>query len=1229
MFTPKFQLLVLCFFGLINISTGGPVFSDTTAGFRLNHLSIEDGLPNNSVSSILQGNNQYLWFGTQGGLARYDGYEFKVFNQDPFDKNSLSHNLIQTMKLDDDGSIWIGTYNGLNHFDPISERFTRYIHSEGNTTTISDNVVVSIYKDSQGRLWAGTLNGLNLMNDDGTFRQFLPDENNPGSLPNKVVRDISEDSRGNIWIATYGGICRWDEAGEIFQTFSSAKDQGGLPGDTVMSIARTCEDDILWLGFWDGGIIKLNTVTGDFDRIETEGQHIYKLYFDSDGKLWAGTWGQGILIIDTLLRTIINHKTETSEELTHDVIYSLYEDESGVMWIGTNGGGLNKYVKWHNRFKYYQNLNPVESSLSKGKIYSFLEDDLNRIWVGIYGAGLNRINKNSDEITRYSYNSEESSSLSNDIVNSIIMDSKSRIWIGTNNGLCLYLRETDNFKRIYNPYAVDQASENIIYRVFEAKDGKLWLGTYNSGILVYSPQEGTFVQYKNMVETAASLSNNLIREIMQDSIGQMWIGTNSGLNLFKPESGTFRRFMHGENGTVSSNDIRALYENNDGSIWIGTIGGGISIYNPETDSFSYRSRKDGLLSNMIVDINSKSNGEIWIAEQNGISIYMSEHDSFRQITSSSGLLDGELTSQLLFTTDNFVFCGGTNGITAVPYSFYDEDIYLPEIRIIKIEINGQDFFSGGTPIKNGTLNLRHSQNNFNIVLNSTDYSFTKQNRFIYKLEGFNPEWTPVGNRNFITYTNLPSGRYTLYAKGSGSRNNWSKNTLMLQINRTPHPLLSVPAITAYAIIVLILIILIFLRIDKKRDQILAAAKEADRRNKELEQRVKERTTEIEEARQLAVEASGAKSLFLANMSHEIRTPLNGILGMLSLLKKTETGNEQKQYIDYSQISAENLLLLLDDILDYEKLKSGKVKVQEETFNLPELIEYIRSLFSISASEKKIRISISYSKGLPENLSGDKRKLTQILSNLMSNAVKYTDSGYINLKIEGNTVDSTFNCRISVIDSGRGIPDEKIGTIFNSFEQLDSTYTKTQKGVGLGLAIVEELISLLNGDIKVDSYPEKGTKFTIQFPLELAKESESVQKKTSAFPIAEIGKSKVMIVEDEAINRLYITKLLKNNGYDFITCVNGREAIEKYMDYEPNIILMDIGMPVMNGMEAVIKIREIEIELKRHALIIMLSAHVYKDDIERTKQAGADDFLGKPFNEQEFIKLLHIWSNKID
>ena len=1193
------------------------LFAQEKNSINLKEISIKDGLPNTSVSSIVQDTNGFLWFGTQGGLAGYDGYDFKAYNQDPFDDNSLHHNLIQTLSADPDGSLWIGTYDGLDHFDPVSSRFTHF-DGAGTGTELSNNIVTAILKDSSSRLWAGTLDGLNLLQDDRSFKNYLHSPEDSASLSNSTVRAIAEDRKGNLWFGTYAGISLYNESDDSFSNYLNT---------AVITIQEDPAENILWLGTWSDGVIRFDTETFEWKSFKIPGHNIYSLEIAPDGKLWCGSWGQGLTILDPRTGSMTTYSTDNTDTLTNDIIYSLYRDHSGVLWIGTNGGGIFSYVDWHNRFTYFEDHENEETSISKGKIYYLSEDSAGDIWIGIYGNGINRIKKDTGELIKYSYDPEDETSLSNNIVNEIMQDSTGRIWILTNSGYNLYQPETDSFQHFRNPEKPDEDAENIFYRIFEDSKGNLWIGTYNSGIFIFDQSLNTYTRLEHNPADTNSISSNLIRDIIEVKNGNIWIATNNGLNLLDLKTGLIRRFTHTKEGSISSNDIRSLVETEDGKIWAGTLGGGISIYNPVTDSFSYITKKDGLLSNIITAIEQPEPGIFWIAEQNGISLLSEKSGIIEQITESSGLLEGELTSNLLFTSDGNIWCGGTKGITKIPAEIDSKEEYSPKIRITKLEINGSPYISPNSTITSSSITLKHFQNNINIELNSDDYSFPERNQFTYKLEGFDEEWIKASTRNYINYTNIPPGRYIFRAKGSGSRNNWSSNEVELMIQVKVSPWLSLRAITVYSIVVILLILLLVFLQRKKRIDIEKKARVREEQNRELEEKVRQRTLEFEEAKRIAEEATKAKGLFLANMSHEIRTPLNGIIGMLALLKKADPTNEQAQYLDYSQVSAENLLILLDEILDYEKMKSGKMNNTPENFSLKEILQYTENLFNIDAQKKGLLLEFNTSQKVPETMLGDKRKLSRILNNLISNAVKYTDSGYVRISADAESSDRETELKITIEDSGRGIPEEKLNSIFNSFEQIDSSYSKPQKGVGLGLAIVNELVNIMDGTIEVSSRLNKGSVFTVKLPLKIVERKETEITNFEKKPDTAPSVVKIMVAEDEAINRLYLTKLLRDNSFDFIACKDGEEAISKYADFKPEIILMDIGMPKINGIEAVARIREIESAsgINRPSRIIMLSAHVYKDDIDKSLEAGADDFISKPFSEEELLNTIRKYS----
>ncbi|MFP4564642.1 MAG: two-component regulator propeller domain-containing protein, partial [Spirochaetia bacterium] len=1231
-----------------------------SASYRFEPITIDDGLSNSSVSGMVQDENGFLWFGTQAGLNRYDGYEFAVMENDPFNRNSLGHNQIQTMYLDTDGALWIGTYGGLDHYDPDTETFTHYVHDPDDPASLSDNVVVDILRDSRGDLWVATLNGLNrLIPETDRFERYLPDPEDPKSLPHHVVRTLAEDAEGNIWVGTYGGLSRYEgrgagdsavtgDASDGFTTFSHTEsDPGSLPSDFVMTAAVDPDDpNVLWVGSWDGGLSRFDVRTGRCENFELEDNRIYKSYIDSKGRFWIGTWGAGLILFS---RNDYSSRVFTADSqygITNNIVYSFLEDSSGILWIGTNGGGINKLVDWKNRFIFHEFDPENPYSLSDGKVSGIYEDKTGTLWYGTYNNGINRFDPDTGRFYRYKHHPDDPSTISNDIVNSILHDSRGNLLFATNDGLNRYVPETDSFELIYPPGDGEGIPDTIVYDLLEDRDGNLWIGTYTNGLGLYHTDEDRWEYFSMDESDPGALSNNLIRCLFEDSEGRIWVGTNLGLNKFDPETRGFEKYLYDpdDRSSISNGNVKTIFEDSSGNIWVGTNGGGVNLYHSEDDSFSFLSSKDGLLSNMVVGIEEDTAGDLWFATKQGASVYDRGEESFRVVDDSSGLLSNELTKIYRRPSDGSMHIGSAQGVTVIPQGTYEASSHTPDILLSDFTVNGGPYRPDGTvPWALQSIVLDRKDTHFSFQFAALDYSSPERNTYAYKLEGFDKEWVYTGTRNYGSYTNIPPGRYTLRIIGSGSRKNWNREGLSLAVRVLPPWWRTPLAFIGYGMLALAFTGFGVCRVKRNQRKTLEELAKQESLNAELEHKVKKRTSEIEGAKRTAEEATQAKSIFLAKMSHEIRTPLNGMTGMLSLLRRSGLSEEQLDYLRYCEISVENLSHLVGDLLDLEKIQSGKLVFAGKPFKLRSLVNDSVQFFKQQADEKNLSLDIEVDPKAPDALVGDNARIAQILNNLISNAVKYTESGGVRLSVKflgypgGDTAAGEGTFELTVADTGIGIEQEGLSSIFDQFSRLPTGTGKATSGVGLGLAIVKQLVLGMNGTIDVTSSPGGGSVFTVTLPLRIQAPQPEGPKETGSVGSVSVDgdislSGRVLVAEDERINGMYIKRFLSGMGLEVEMAGDGAEAVRLYEEGDFDLILMDIGLPEMTGYEAARAVRRIEESRSGGASnlripIIALTAHAYPEDIEKCYAAGMDSFVSKPIVErillEEMAKYLRV------
>lgn len=740
---------------------------------RFNHLDRNDGLPNNAVSSIQQDVRGYLWFGTQGGLTRYDGRSFATCKNIPFDPTSLPHDLVQTIYYDESrDTLWVGTYRGLARLTGGAGGFERFAHDPDDPRSLSNDVVISICRGPDGALWVGTQDGLNRMTDGDSFERI--------DTPNEVIRSLYRDTRGVLWIGTYAGLSRWDPDLGLVQTLDL-----DLPSAYVMTIGET-DDGLLTLGLWDGGLVEYRPETGLVRTTSFADNKVYTVLNGSDGTTWVGTWGGGLFVRD---RTGHIHEFSATEDqdLSSPIIYSLFEDDAGLVWVGTNGGGLHYLSPRQRNFRAFYHDSDDPGSLPAGRINDIYRDSADRLWVGLYGGGLARYDDESRSWHSYRAarnRDEDRYALADDIVNAIYEDSAGRFWVGTNGGLQQFLVEEERFldwERDLHPRI--PFGGDIAYALTEDSEGYLWIGTYRFGVSRFDPRTQTIRYYRNVDGDPHSLVNNLVYDIYEDSVGTVWLATNGGLSRYRSASDDFVGYIYREEDTtgLASNTVRVIYEDSQQRLWFGTVSGGLNLLNRRTGTFSRVTTEDGLSSNTVVGILEDEIGRLWLATQQGLNVYDTETGAIEVLDERDGLYGSEFQNGHFKDRDGSLYFGGGHGITRFDTSALTSNTHEPRVHISNVTVFQEPIAPNRATFNGDEIELSPDDDFLGFEFVALDYESPSSNQYAYQLVGFDRDWIYAGTRNYATYTNLRPGEYELQVLASNADGYWTTEPATLRI----------------------------------------------------------------------------------------------------------------------------------------------------------------------------------------------------------------------------------------------------------------------------------------------------------------------------------------------------------------------------------------------------------------------------------------------------------------
>ncbi|HEY9048653.1 MAG TPA: two-component regulator propeller domain-containing protein [Ohtaekwangia sp.] len=741
--------------------------------FRFDHYTIKDGLSQSQPYSIFQDSYGYIWIGTQDGLNRFDGTQFKVFKNNPFDSTTLTHNWVWTVQEDDRGDIWVGTFQGLCRYIRSEDRFVQYYHILHDSTSISGNRPNYIVKDKKGRLWISSWgSGLNLYDaNTNTFRSFKNNPDDQQSLSDNAVRTLFCDSHGILWVGTWnGGLNRVveDESGIHFQRFDAQGEYGFESGNRITSIAEDKQGN-LWIGSYASGLTVFERSTNRFIHVPDFGTNdVNKVMCDSHGNLWIGT-NNGLRFFDDQSKSFHTYQHDPSNPngISSNAVYALMEDRSGIVWI--SGSGLDLYDPHKNLFKTFRNKQGDPNSLSQNMIWSFCEDDAGKIWVGTESGPINVFDPASRSFKQITI-SDNRGNIASNVYKMLFKDGV--FWIASfNAGLVRYDKYSSKARFFLGSHNSPLGKITMVNELMMDDDNTLWIGTNEDGLLHYNPETEEVTQYKMNPKEPNSIGSNFINCIYRDTRGNIWIGFwGGGLSIYNKKSGKFTNYQYDRKNDTGLSDqvVISINQQNDSIFWICTHSG-LNKFNVNTEKFTHFFEKDGLANNVVYEMLQDGEGNYWISSNGGISKFNPKTYTFKKYTETDGLQSNEFNSNafLKSSTGEFYF-GGVNGFNVFNPSEIKENKTPPALLIQGYTVFGKTYL----PKENIALN--YSDNYITFSFAALEFSAPGNIKYAYKLEGVDDDWTDAGNIREAHYTNLDPGNYTFRVKAANPDGYWTE-----------------------------------------------------------------------------------------------------------------------------------------------------------------------------------------------------------------------------------------------------------------------------------------------------------------------------------------------------------------------------------------------------------------------------------------------------------------------
>ena len=1145
---------------------------------HFDRISLDQGLKQGHVYGLVEGNDGFMWFATYGGLAKYDGYQFKNYKNLINQKTARSS--LSTIKAYEDkkGNMWVGTRNGLILFNLKTEQAQRVFYPLYRDSILIPVEFLAFLEDEMGNLWVGTSIGLNLF--DRQTQKFIPChamvEDQPLTEPITIYSLLADDQK-NLWAGSSKGLFKIDATNNSYQ-------QVDFHSDISISALEKSKSGNIWMGC-KTGLYEMDPESSEIRKIkwraELENEEILSLVEDRQGVLWIGFDDRGLATWDFENQESDHFMYSSSDlnSLINNQVFGLEEDRFGNIWVGTYNG-INKINPYASKFQLYQNEPGIDNA--KNYVYCFYEDDEIGILVGSF-EGFFHSRKLGEQGRHYFHQPDNPKSIRRNRVHAFLRDSKGKIWVGAG-GLHFFYPQAGRVERIQLDPAIDEAT---IFDMQE-KEGYIWAATTN----------GIFQIDRDVPRVHLHLTEDILkipetRDVLFGSDENLWIGSIRGLKKYNPLTGEVTHYYH-ENKMhdIPTGRVQDIIEYPEGTLWLCT-GSGITKLDMATEKFTKYIPEDDNINTGTATIQIDQQHNFWISAWEYIIKFDPVSQEFESFDMSSTPNKEANVGASYINQKGQLYFGGVNGF----FAFYPEEIkddpQPPTPLLTGFKVLNQPYGLNKSPEYIDEIRLGPDENVFTFEFAGLQFNAPANNQYAYQLEGFNEDWQYVGKKREATYTNLDPGEYFFKIKAANADGVWSDEKMAAK-------LIIMPALWQTnwfkSLMALTILFIGYLVYQNRQHQVL-----------------------LEQQKEVAEQSAAYKSRFLANISHEIRTPMNAIVGLSKLMSDTGLGKKQHEYISAIRQSSENLLSIINDLLDHAKIESGKFSFFKKPFELDVSLQQLYHTLIFKANEKKLDFSTHIENGTPLQLIGDPIRLQQILLNLTGNAIKFTEKGQVTVAVHKiKETQKEIELLFKVTDTGIGIAEDKIEVIFESFQQAaDETYS-VYGGTGLGLSISKQLVEQQGGQLNIKSKLGEGTE--LGFNLLFEKQFAPVAKPADRPAPIILDGLKILIVEDTLFNQMLAVELLKKHIANAVIEVadNGKIALEKIGQQPFDLILMDVKMPVMDGYEATRAIRALADPAINNVPIIGLTANAIPEQLDQCRAAGMNDVVTKPINSGELF-----------